>query len=84
MKVQALRNFRRNLRTALDNRGLSQREIAERVGVSYPYVNRILTSKVAPSLPICDRFADALKLSLAELLLSPSEFSEVDLQAVSQ
>lgn len=77
MNVQALKNFQVNLRLAMQLRGLSQRDIAEAAELSYPYVNRILTSKVEPTLPVCDRLADAVKLSLAELLQKPSDFSRI-------
>jgi transcriptional regulator with XRE-family HTH domain len=77
MNVQALSNFQANLRQAMQLRGLSQRQIAIAAELSYPYVNRILTSKVEPTLPVCDRLADAVKISLVDLLRKPAEFSRV-------
>lgn len=82
--MNALANFRRNVRTAMEAAGLTQRAFAEKAGMSYPYINRILTEKVEPSLPMCDRIADKLGYSVAQLLSDPKKFSREMLTSVSR
>lgn len=64
------------MRAAMEAAGLSQRALAEKAEVTHPYINRILTDKVEPSLPMCDRIADALKIPFAELISDPKKFSK--------
>lgn len=71
----ATRNFRTNLRYLLEERGISQREVATRAEVSYPYVNRILQGKVTPAIDICDSLADAVGMELPQMLLHPRVFA---------
>lgn len=73
MNVRAMKNFRRNLRTELEDRGISQRDLADLAGISYPYVNRILQDKADPSVPICEQIAGALGLTLIDLLTNPRD-----------
>lgn len=54
----------RGLREA---RGLSQRELAERVGTTQSAIARLEAGNISPSLPTLDRVADALG---AELMVS--------------
>lgn len=84
MNVQALKNFRVNLRALMEARGISQRDLADSAGISYPHVNRILMDKVEPSLPICDQLADALDVPLTDLLSAPSKNGKRALHAVSR
>lgn len=74
--MNATINFRKNLRTAMRKRGLSQRKIAEKADLSYPYVNRILRGRATPAIDICDTLADALGLSLNQMLRRPQEFAK--------
>lgn len=84
--MQALNNFRRNLRTALDSRGLSYRTFAEKSGVTYIYVYRICNpndeGKPEPSLDVCDRLATALGYDLAQMLMPPKAFRALDSNTV--
>ena len=68
MIVQATNTFRENLREAMDARGISQRDLAEKAGTGYPNLNRVLTGKQNVTLELADRLADALDLTLTELL----------------
>lgn len=81
--MQALIRFRRNMQTAMDTRGVSQRELAALAGVSYPYINRILQGKVEPTIPKADAIAEALGHSLLQLLLPQSQFNRLASNAVS-
>lgn len=66
--MQATRTFREKLRAAMRQRGVTQRELAERAETSYPGINRILQGKQAPTLELADRLADSLGIPLAELI----------------
>ena len=68
-EVNYINNFRSNLRQALDDQDLSLRAAAERCGITYAYLHRILAGQVSPSLEICDKIADALDFELPEMLL---------------
>ena len=68
MNVKAIKTFRRSLRQHMKVKGISQRELASKAKLSYPYLNRILKAKADPSLTICDNIADALGVNLAELI----------------
>ena len=63
-----MQNFRDNLKLAMRLAGLSQRGLAEKADLSYPYVNRVLTGKSDPTLSVCDKIADALGLKLSDLI----------------
>lgn len=76
--VNSLKHFRRNLSTLMGDRGISFRGLAERAGISYPFLNRITQGKANPSIDAADKIADALGVPLAELLADPSaEISRV-------
>lgn len=75
--MSATLNFRTNLRTAIDVRGISQSAISEATGMSKPYISRVLTGKVeSPSMENCERLANAVGYPLTALLVSPEDFSE--------
>ncbi len=74
MQVIAAKNFRENLRVAMKNEGISQRDMGKLCGVSYPFVNRVLTGKAVPDLDMCDTFAKSVGYSTDVMLLAPKEF----------
>lgn len=61
MEVRALR----------EQRGLSQRELAERLGTTQSAVARLEAGHVSPSLPTLDKVADALGVELVVTLVDP-------------
>ncbi len=57
------------LRTLRHKRGLTQVELAERVGITQAYIARLETgAKKNPSLRLLDRLAKALKVMVGELV----------------
>ena len=62
--------FRENVRLAMSKQGITQRALADRLGTKHPHVNRILSGKTQPSLELADRIADALGMSLRDLVSS--------------
>lgn len=73
--VAAIENFRKNLESVLESRGISQRAFAKEIKTSYPYVNRILHGQVDPSMSQCEKIANAISVPLKDLLLDPQDFS---------
>ncbi|TWT57714.1 helix-turn-helix protein [Thalassoglobus neptunius] len=56
--------FRRIIRSELSRRGMSQRELARRIGITNPTVNQYLTGKICPGLDVVEKFFIALNLPL--------------------
>jgi transcriptional regulator with XRE-family HTH domain len=67
-KIDPVENFKRNLYRLRKERGLSQRSLASKMGVT----QRLITyyEKDAPNIPLTQvqKFADALGVSVVELL----------------
>jgi transcriptional regulator with XRE-family HTH domain len=66
--MQATEMFRDRLRAAMVRTGVTQRELARRAETAQPFVNRVLQGRQTPSLDVADRLADAVGVTLAELL----------------
>jgi transcriptional regulator with XRE-family HTH domain len=58
MKIKSLRA----------RRGLTQKQLAERAGISHGYVARLETARQDPSLTVLEKLAKALRVKIAELL----------------
>ena len=81
--MAANENFRKNLRTAIESRGLTQKSVAERAGTQAPYVNSVLQGNVCPSLDQCEKLARAAGFPLMALLDAPENFSSSVLTGVN-
>lgn len=75
--MAALKNFRDNVTVVLDSKDISQRELARRISSSHPYISKVLHGTVEPSLPQCEKIAEAISVPLLDLLQSPEIFSAV-------
>lgn len=64
--------FRNNLRKALEEKGLTQKELARRSGVGREHICKILAGKHEPTLAICDALAHGINLP-AEKLMAKSK-----------
>lgn len=62
-------SFGKNLRNARINKGMSQKELAERVGVFPSVISRYENSNRSPHADNIHKFAKALDISPAELIL---------------
>lgn len=63
------RRFGQRVRHFRQNRGLSMRELAERVAVTYGYVRAIETGhKRVPPIEVVERIARALDVSMTDLI----------------
>lgn len=69
--VTLAETFRVNLRNALEEKGLTQKELAERSGVSHVHICRILAGKHEPTLSLCDALARGIRLPAEKLLTKP-------------
>ena len=72
--MQAVENFRVNVRTAMSHRELSQEDLAAKAQMGRPFLNRLLQGKQKPSLDVCDRIGDALGISVSDLVAPPKKF----------
>ncbi|WP_174280409.1 helix-turn-helix transcriptional regulator [Sphingomonas bacterium] len=61
------------LRVLRAERGWSQQEVAERLGVSRQSVNAIETGRYDPSLPLAFRIAELFGLAIEQCFTSPSQ-----------
>ena len=75
MIVPAFDNFRENLRSAMDAREVSQRQLASSISTSVSYVNRVLQGSVNPPMDRCEEMAQAVGLPLVDLLEAPKDFA---------
>jgi putative transcriptional regulator len=57
------------LKALRGDRGWSQQDLAERLGVSRQSVNAIETGRYDPSLPLAFRIADVFGLAIEEIFL---------------
>ena len=67
------------IRTLRQRHGMSQRQLALRMGVPRTYVSKIENQKAIPTLSSLERLADALEVSVYNLLLmcGPSREDEI-------
>ena len=61
------------LRDFRGERGWSQQDLAERLGVSRQSVNAIETGRYDPSLPLAFRIAELFGLTIEQVFTSPSQ-----------
>lgn len=61
-------NFGENLRIARTKKGMSQKELAERVGVFPSVISRYENSKRSPHAENIHKFAEALEIPILELM----------------
>ena len=61
--------FRNNVRVRMQQLGVSQRELAEKIGVTAAHVNHLLSGYRNPGLETLESFADALATTPAKLLI---------------
>lgn len=54
----------------LEAKGMSQTDLAHKLGKSFNMLNLYATNKVQPPIPILYEIADILKVDVRELLLS--------------
>jgi len=72
------------IRALREKRGLSQRELAERLGTTQSAVARLEAGNISPSLPTLDKLADALGVELMVSLVDLDEHLARSRAATSQ
>lgn len=66
--MQAFDNFRTNVRTLLQRKGISVREFAELLQTSHSYLFAMFRGESVPSLDRCEQMATALDVPLEKLI----------------
>ena len=57
------------IKEVLETKGISQTELANRLGKTFNMVNLYATNKVQPPIPVLYQIADILKIDVRELLI---------------
>ena len=70
----------RAIRSLRQSRGLSQRQLALRMGVPRTYVSKIENEKATPTLSSLERLARALEVSVPDVLRECGQSREDDLR----
>lgn len=81
--MAATQNFRRNLATAIEARGLRKLHLAKEAKIARPHLDRVLKGESDPGLETSERLAKAAGFTLVSMLESPEIFSEAVLTAVT-
>lgn len=63
------------IREVLDEKGISQTELAKRLGKGFNMINLYATNKVQPPVPVLYRIAEILNVDVRTLLL-PNEIKK--------
>ena len=58
-----------NIHWVISNKNMTQGELAQRVGVTREYINRIINRKVTPTVPLGLRIARALRVPMEDLFI---------------
>ncbi|MBJ2195828.1 MULTISPECIES: helix-turn-helix transcriptional regulator [Bacteroidales] len=58
------------IKQELEAKGISQTELANRLGKTFNMVNLYATNKVQPPVPVLYRIADILNIDVRDLLVS--------------
>lgn len=82
--MHAAKNLRQNLRTYIERSGVSQREIAQRAGMSAVHLNRIVRGHAVPSLSMSADIARAIGCELAILVGHTKKFYDARLTPVKE
>jgi transcriptional regulator with XRE-family HTH domain len=70
---RSLDTFRERLQQEMKDRGLSQRQLAESVGLSRPWVTNFMNGKVSLSIADAEAISEYLGVSLVNLIQSKSK-----------
>lgn len=61
-------NLRANLSRILVVRGISQRKLAKIMGISHPYISRVIAGQAIPTLAFVEKIADGLGIDARAIL----------------
>ncbi len=64
------------IKEALKTKGVSQTELANKLGKTFNMVNLYASNKVQPPIPVLYQIADILKMDVRELLLPNNEITQ--------
>jgi len=69
--AQKTEAFRENVRHYVGLHGITYGELAQRAGLSREWLSKMLAGKSNPTLPVCERIAEALGVSLEAMVAEP-------------
>lgn len=68
-RIQTKMVYMNRIKEVLDAKGISQTELANRLGKTFNMVNLYATNKVQPPIPVLYQIADILNIDVRELLI---------------
>ena len=68
-RIQTKMAYMNRIKEVLDAKGISQTELANRLGKTFNMVNLYATNKVQPPIPVLYQKAEFLKTNFRELLI---------------
>ena len=72
--IQKKTAYMNRIKEVLDAKGISQTELANRLGKTFNMVNLYATNKVEPPIPVLYQIADILNVDVRDLLI-PNKIS---------
>lgn len=63
-----------NIKAIREGKGIGQKELAQRVGISYWWMNHVENGKKRPSIRVISRIAKELDVTIEELGIEISDF----------
>lgn len=69
MQKQIKMSDMNRIKEVLEAKGISQTELAERLGKSFNMVNLYATNKIQPPIPVLYQIAEILNIDVRELLV---------------
>lgn len=73
--IQTKAAYMNRIKEVLDAKGISQTELANRLGKTFNMVNLYATNKVQPPIPVLYQIADILNIDVRDLLV-PNQIKE--------
>ena len=67
------KSFRENVSKIIEERGMSQRDLAKKVGCTHEHLNAVLKGRTKPSNALMEAVAEALDMDYTELIIGPAE-----------
>lgn len=75
MQLKIKMSVMNKIKEVLEARGISQTELAERLGKSFNMVNLYATNKIQPPISVLYQIADILNIDVRDLLV-PNQIKE--------
>ena len=79
-RFTAMQHFIRNLKRIRTERGLTQVQLAEKLGTTQGNISRLLSGVEDVTLSRCEKIAEALGIPIIELIVEPKRHKKAEQQ----